>query len=72
MEHLALRRELSRLRAAGLGALEGIVGKTRAICKTNALIERVAGSDATVITIEDQYDESRGCTLGLLTPAVAR
>jgi DNA-binding NtrC family response regulator len=49
MEHVSLRREVLRLRAAGLGALEGILGKSRAIRRTIALVERVAESDATVL-----------------------
>ena len=51
LEHLALRREVSRLRNAATrdNTFEGIAGESPAIRDTIALIERIAPSDATVL-----------------------
>src|SRR5262249_6373275 len=51
LEHLALRREVLRLRSAAARdtTFEGIAGDSAAIRDTIALIERIAPSDATVL-----------------------
>ncbi len=50
LDHLALQRELRRLRADGVAAgFEGLVGSSGAMQETIGLIQRVADSDATVL-----------------------
>ena len=51
LEHLSLRRELKVLRSAGAGSMPGhrIAGASPAIRATLDMIDRVAGSDATVL-----------------------
>jgi DNA-binding NtrC family response regulator len=50
LEHLALRREVRRLRTAGAeGGSEGILGASEAIRETVEMVRRVADSDATVL-----------------------
>ena len=49
LEHLALERELRRLREGVATGFEGLVGSSAAIHETIALVRRVAESDATVL-----------------------
>jgi two-component system response regulator HydG len=53
LEHLAVRREFSRLRVAPAGAVDGILGTSPAIRATIELTRRAAASDATVLVLGD-------------------
>ena len=49
LEHLAMRREVTRLRLEPTTAIDGIIGSSPAIRATIELTERAATSDATVL-----------------------